>query len=628
LPVESGFYSQAMDRLKDDETRSGWHNNDDLEALIWINELYDEAWPIQKKNDFSYIFALVRRKGFLLSKGYTHPGRLAEEDRIVQALVSLARKNNEQPAGLNTDHPLVILDVAASTMITTLELAVFLEDEPGLCVVGTDRHLELLYSRKGDNIVFSTQTDVIVQIKIEGRIYVDENDLPADYSIRTAFRRVSEEERMSLSLVDPQALSYAAAYPQRFSIDKLDIFFIDDYVDQHCPLVKPGIIRVMNLSQWVQSLETFPKLFSLTSDSPEGYYLMIGESPGSGDGKIGVYQVTSSGHQLLCDGSAQTVLERIQKLAESGSNPGHLDNGGSHEVATVGMNKTRILAVAAIPLIAILLSVLFGNWYVAAVESSIIGGIVLKSIIGGIGRGCGMYTNQTLNSEPLNQENIGKIARWMLWGGLYLGIVVFGGWYWFLTEYVKSDLLKVLFDVSVFAAFVGLPANFGATYSTQWFERTLDDSAIRRMDMPQAFLLTDAILKLFLNITDGMVVYPKQIERHLMQEIPFMATEKILMACVEKGESRQEMHEIVKNHSVAAGKVVKEEGRDNDLLDRLGDDPAVPFSRDEIMELIKGSDLFTGRAKAQTEEYLSEVVEPLLGNYKNMIDNASQDINV
>ncbi|PIE59074.1 MAG: adenylosuccinate lyase, partial [Desulfobulbus propionicus] len=97
---------------------------------------------------------------------------------------------------------------------------------------------------------------------------------------------------------------------------------------------------------------------------------------------------------------------------------------------------------------------------------------------------------------------------------------------------------------------MGLPANFAATAGNQWFERTLDDSAIRRMDIAQAFLLTDAVLKLYINITSDMVVYPKQIERYMREELPFMATEKILMACVERGESRQEMHEIIREYSV------------------------------------------------------------------------------
>lgn len=175
---------------------------------------------------------------------------------------------------------------------------------------------------------------------------------------------------------------------------------------------------------------------------------------------------------------------------------------------------------------------------------------------------------------------------------------------------------------------MGLPANFAATYANQWFERTLDDSAIRRMDIPQAYLLTDAILKLFVNITDGMVVYPKQIERHLSQEIPFMATEKILMACVEKGESRQEMHEIIKVHSVAAGLVVKQEGKDNDLLVRLGNDPKIPFSPEELLSLIADSGQFVGRASEQTTEYIRDVVEPRLSKYPHLLSNDHGDIQI
>ncbi|MFW2368460.1 MAG: adenylosuccinate lyase [Desulforhopalus sp.] len=160
---------------------------------------------------------------------------------------------------------------------------------------------------------------------------------------------------------------------------------------------------------------------------------------------------------------------------------------------------------------------------------------------------------------------------------------------------------------------MNLPQNFAATYSNQWFERTLDDSAIRRMDIPQCFLLTDAILKLLINITSDMVVFPKQIKKHLDSELPFMATEKILMAAVEKGESRQDMHEVVKEHSFAAGKVVKEEGQANDLFARLGDDPRVPFTLSEIVDMVGDHSQFTGRAVKQTEEYLNEVVFPLLG---------------
>ena len=159
---------------------------------------------------------------------------------------------------------------------------------------------------------------------------------------------------------------------------------------------------------------------------------------------------------------------------------------------------------------------------------------------------------------------------------------------------------------------MNLPQNFAATYSNQWFERTLDDSAIRRMDIPQCFLLADAILKLFINITSNMVVFPEQIKKHLLAELPFMATEKILMAAVEKGKSRQEMHEIIKEHSLAAGKVVKEQGQDNDLLFRLAADEHIPFSFEELTAMIGDCGQFTGRAKEQTEEFLTEVVNPVL----------------
>jgi len=175
---------------------------------------------------------------------------------------------------------------------------------------------------------------------------------------------------------------------------------------------------------------------------------------------------------------------------------------------------------------------------------------------------------------------------------------------------------------------MGLPADFAATYANQWFERTLDDSAIRRMDIPQVFLLGDAVLRLYLNITKDMVVYPNQIKRHLLQELPFMATEKILMAAVELGKSRQEMHEVIKIHSVEAGRVVKEEGGENDLLDRLGNDPAMPFTKDELLALIGDGSDFTGRAEAQVEEYLAEVVEPRLVGYQNLLGEIDSSLAV
>ncbi|MBC8208121.1 MAG: adenylosuccinate lyase [Desulfobulbaceae bacterium] len=175
---------------------------------------------------------------------------------------------------------------------------------------------------------------------------------------------------------------------------------------------------------------------------------------------------------------------------------------------------------------------------------------------------------------------------------------------------------------------MGLPANFAATFSNQWFERTLDDSAIRRMDIPQAFLLSDAILKLYVNITSGMVVFPKQIERHLRMELPFMSTEKILMEAVAKGESRQDMHEVIKEHSLDAGRIVKEEGLDNDLLQRLANDDRIPFSSNEIQALVGDYTQFTGRAGAQTEEYVQEVVAPLLLARKDQMSDVDSSLSV
>ncbi len=175
---------------------------------------------------------------------------------------------------------------------------------------------------------------------------------------------------------------------------------------------------------------------------------------------------------------------------------------------------------------------------------------------------------------------------------------------------------------------LSLPQNFAATYANQWFERTLDDSAIRRMDIPQCFLLTDAILRLFINITSDMVVYPQQIEKMLKAELPFMSTEKILMEAVEKGKNRQEMHEVIKEHSIAAGKCVKEEGKDNDLLERLAEDDRIPFTLDALQEMITDYNQFTGRAAEQTEDYLAEVIRPLLAENRKYMGEIDASLSV
>jgi adenylosuccinate lyase len=153
--------------------------------------------------------------------------------------------------------------------------------------------------------------------------------------------------------------------------------------------------------------------------------------------------------------------------------------------------------------------------------------------------------------------------------------------------------------------------NPALTASTQWFERTLDDSANKRMSIPEAFLATDGILDLYLNITDGLVVYPKVIEANLLKELPFMATENIMMDAVKAGGDRQELHEKIRQHSMAAGKVVKEEGKPNDLVDRIAADESFGLSKEQILSVMEPKN-FVGRAPQQTEEFFSEYIDPIL----------------
>lgn len=161
--------------------------------------------------------------------------------------------------------------------------------------------------------------------------------------------------------------------------------------------------------------------------------------------------------------------------------------------------------------------------------------------------------------------------------------------------------------------------NPAITASTQWFERTLDDSANRRIAIPEAFLAVDAILALYDNIVSGLTVYPKIIERHLKAELPFMATENILMYCVtEKGGDRQVLHEAIRRHSVAAAKVVKQEGGDNDLLERILSDAQFKLTKQELDALLDVR-AFSGMASKQVEEYISDTVDPLLEKNKSFI---------
>ena len=169
--------------------------------------------------------------------------------------------------------------------------------------------------------------------------------------------------------------------------------------------------------------------------------------------------------------------------------------------------------------------------------------------------------------------------------------------------------------------------NPAITASTQWFERTLDDSANKRISVPEAFLALDSILILYRNVVDGLVVYPKVIEKHLMSELPFMATENIMMDAVKRGGNRQELHEKIRVHSMAAGRVVKEEGGENDLLSRIAADPAFGITLPELEALMDGKN-FVGCAPQQTEAFLDDVVAPILEQYQDLLEAEGESVRV
>ncbi len=158
--------------------------------------------------------------------------------------------------------------------------------------------------------------------------------------------------------------------------------------------------------------------------------------------------------------------------------------------------------------------------------------------------------------------------------------------------------------------------NPAITASTQWFERTLDDSANKRIAVAEAFLAVDAILEIYMNIAEGLVVYPKIIKRRILQELPFMATENIMMSAVKKGGDRQELHEKIRMYSMEAGQRVKLEGAENDLVERIAADEEFGMSREEINEILLPEN-FTGRAEMQTQEFIEQHVAPILAANKN-----------
>ncbi|MBD5100101.1 MAG: adenylosuccinate lyase [Clostridiales bacterium] len=168
-----------------------------------------------------------------------------------------------------------------------------------------------------------------------------------------------------------------------------------------------------------------------------------------------------------------------------------------------------------------------------------------------------------------------------------------------------------------------LPANAANTAATQWFERTLDDSANRRLVMAQAFLSIDAILEIYMNVADGLVVYENTINKHIMAELPFMSTEVILMECVKAGGDRQELHEKIRVHSMEASKMVKQFGKDNDLIERIKKDDAFSAINDKIDSILDPRN-FIGRAKEQTIEFVNEVIKPILDKNKDCLGQQGQ----
>ena len=178
-----------------------------------------------------------------------------------------------------------------------------------------------------------------------------------------------------------------------------------------------------------------------------------------------------------------------------------------------------------------------------------------------------------------------------------------------LSRYVMADII-----------------NPSITAATQWFERTLDDSANKRISVPEAFLATDGILALYINVVSGGTVYPKVVAKHLNEEIPFMATENILMYCTKRGGDRQKLHEAIREHSVACAKQIKLNGAENDLLERILNDERFGLTVEEMNELTDPK-TFTGCAEKQTVEYLEYEIKPLLEKYRDM-DDANVSINV
>ena len=229
------------------------------------------------------------------------------------------------------------------------------------------------------------------------------------------------------------------------------------------------------------------------------------------------------------------------------------------------------------------------------------------SVLAGIAESCSKFSNdiRILASfkeieEPFEKKQIGSSAMPYKRNPMRCERITA------LSRYVMIDVLNASF-----------------TAGTQWFERTLDDSANKRISVAEGFLATDAILNVMLNVTNGLVVYEKVIRQRVMRELPFMATENIMMQAVKKGGNRQELHEQIRLHSIAAGKVVKEEGGENDLVDRIAADPMFGITKEEIIATLN-PEHFTGRSEEQVEEFIAEYIQPVLDANRDVLGEKAE----
>ena len=227
---------------------------------------------------------------------------------------------------------------------------------------------------------------------------------------------------------------------------------------------------------------------------------------------------------------------------------------------------------------------------------------IFVNVLSGIAQSCTKFSNdmrllQHLKEmeEPFEKEQVGSSA--MAYKRNPMRSERIAG----LARYVMADVI-----------------NPAITASAQWFERTLDDSSNKRISVPEAFLATDAILNIYINVADNFVVYPKVIEKHNMEELPFMATENIIMDAVKMGGDRQELHERIRTHSMEAAKVVKTQGGKNDLIQRIVDDPAFGLTINDINKILAPKN-FIGRAPGQVAEYIETQVKPVIEKNKNVL---------